>query len=50
VAKTSPCEGFSAAEPGKTIPPAVVSSSSLLLTRSLSPNGLVIFKEWKYEI
>ena len=33
---TSPCEGFSAAEPGSTIPPSEVCSSSVRLTNAVS--------------
>ena len=39
-ATTSPWEGFSFAEPERIIPPEDVSSSSVLLTRTLSCNGL----------
>ena len=40
IATTSPCDGFSLAEPDKIIPPDEVSSNSVLLTRTLSCKGL----------
>jgi len=39
-ATTSPCDGFSLADPESIIPPEDFSSSSVLLTRTLSCKGL----------